>query len=471
MATTAQVKPQALKSIGNVPEWVNKRGKDKKDVLNKPAIRRSTPKPKQAIAPQQAPSPAFTAKPPVIPQPITEEVKDPIENGVQSPPAGSKVRRIYSREFLIKFKYSATPFPPGAVTPQDIIAQYNKDFELRERQAQENSALSAGKPVPAPSATVASTQPEQATEPTEAPRVLERKIKKKTAEGEKKAFKLRGFETTNEAILRSPLFRASAPAGKLQQGIKRSSSPFLASDDKENPVVPSKALRSSSLAKEKPAMAPTPSKAPRSASNTKRRPVSPTKQTAKTQKLPTTSSSIVPVPSSTPVPAPVATEAPVPVPISELAPLPISTPTPAPATIKVEGTEAAAVAEGQDVVDVLTKKLKSVLKETDARRLAQRQKQIEYGKATLGYKDYTKLIAKSKRKREDPKTPNKYQVCSKRSWDGQIRKWRRMLHFYDPADMKEAQGANPDLDGELDSKPDMEITAADILAEENALRE
>ena len=29
-------------------------------------------------------------------------------------------------------------------------------------------------------------------------------------------------------------------------------------------------------------------------------------------------------------------------------------------------------------------------------------------------------------------TPDPYQVCSKRSWDGQIRKWRRLLHKYDP---------------------------------------
>lgn len=78
-------------------------------------------------------------------------------------------------------------------------------------------------------------------------------------------------------------------------------------------------------------------------------------------------------------------------------------------------------------------------------------------------------MCRSKRKREDPKTPNKYQVCSKRSWDGQIRKWRRMLHFYDPADLKESQAANPDAEGE-DSKP-FEITEADILREENALRE
>lgn len=36
------------------------------------------------------------------------------------------------------------------------------------------------------------------------------------------------------------------------------------------------------------------------------------------------------------------------------------------------------------------------------------------------------------RKRDDPRTPDKYQVCSKRSWDGQISKWRRLLHRFDP---------------------------------------
>jgi histone RNA hairpin-binding protein len=31
----------------------------------------------------------------------------------------------------------------------------------------------------------------------------------------------------------------------------------------------------------------------------------------------------------------------------------------------------------------------------------------------------------------DPKTPDKYQMCSKRSWDAQLRKWRKLLHQYD----------------------------------------
>ncbi|MCO5552755.1 hypothetical protein L7F22_006272 [Adiantum nelumboides] len=71
-------------------------------------------------------------------------------------------------------------------------------------------------------------------------------------------------------------------------------------------------------------------------------------------------------------------------------------------------------------------------KETDAHRVSQRQRQIEYGKNTLGYERYIELVPRLKRKSRDPQTPNPKQVCSKRSWDGQIRKWRRLLHVYDP---------------------------------------
>ncbi|MCO5612875.1 hypothetical protein L7F22_067146 [Adiantum nelumboides] len=71
-------------------------------------------------------------------------------------------------------------------------------------------------------------------------------------------------------------------------------------------------------------------------------------------------------------------------------------------------------------------------KETDAHRVSQRQRQIEYGRNTLGYERYIELVPRLKRKARDPQTPNPKQVCSKRSWDGQIRKWRRLLHVYDP---------------------------------------
>ncbi|KAI5071158.1 hypothetical protein GOP47_0013409 [Adiantum capillus-veneris] len=70
--------------------------------------------------------------------------------------------------------------------------------------------------------------------------------------------------------------------------------------------------------------------------------------------------------------------------------------------------------------------------EEDARRISQRQRQVDFGKNTLGYERYTELVPRCKRKQRDPQTPDPKQVCSKRSWDGQIRKWRRLLHVYDP---------------------------------------
>jgi len=70
--------------------------------------------------------------------------------------------------------------------------------------------------------------------------------------------------------------------------------------------------------------------------------------------------------------------------------------------------------------------------ELNQRRLETRQRQIDIGKNTPGYQNYIRSVPKDQRKRGDPQTPHKHQICSKRSWDGQIRKWRRMLHTYDP---------------------------------------
>lgn len=61
-----------------------------------------------------------------------------------------------------------------------------------------------------------------------------------------------------------------------------------------------------------------------------------------------------------------------------------------------------------------------------------REKQIAFGKNTLGYQRYTDAVPRHARTREHPRTPDVHQVCSKRSWDGQVRKWRRALHVYDP---------------------------------------
>ena len=78
-------------------------------------------------------------------------------------------------------------------------------------------------------------------------------------------------------------------------------------------------------------------------------------------------------------------------------------------------------------------------RETDPKRLEQRRKQIALGKATPGYQRYLRLVPKARRRFDgkvplDPMTPRVHQKCSKRSWDGQVRKWRRLLHQYDPPD-------------------------------------
>eukprot|EP01123_Difflugia_compressa_P012429 TRINITY_DN52_c0_g1_i3.p1 TRINITY_DN52_c0_g1~~TRINITY_DN52_c0_g1_i3.p1 ORF type:complete len:665 (-),score=185.43 TRINITY_DN52_c0_g1_i3:192-2186(-) len=77
--------------------------------------------------------------------------------------------------------------------------------------------------------------------------------------------------------------------------------------------------------------------------------------------------------------------------------------------------------------------------ETDPHRLQQRQKQVDYGYRTLGYVRYRLMVPLESRDLEQPKTPRKAQCCSKRSWDGQVKKWRRDLHRWDPTDHAEFQ--------------------------------
>ena len=69
-------------------------------------------------------------------------------------------------------------------------------------------------------------------------------------------------------------------------------------------------------------------------------------------------------------------------------------------------------------------------------RLLQRQKQIDLGKSTPAYAAYVSLVpltARDDGRREDghPVTPRKDRDCSKRGWDGLVRKWRRALHEWD----------------------------------------
>jgi len=69
---------------------------------------------------------------------------------------------------------------------------------------------------------------------------------------------------------------------------------------------------------------------------------------------------------------------------------------------------------------------------TDAHKLLQRQKQVDIGKNTLSYGHYITAVPREQRTKEDPNTPDKFQICSTRSWVGQIKNWRRKLHVWDP---------------------------------------
>lgn len=69
--------------------------------------------------------------------------------------------------------------------------------------------------------------------------------------------------------------------------------------------------------------------------------------------------------------------------------------------------------------------------ETDPETLGRRQKQVDFGKNTLGYDNYSRLVPKNERKPGNPRTPPKNVKYSRRAWDGLIKVWRKKLHEWD----------------------------------------
>ncbi|KAK9509188.1 hypothetical protein O3M35_006556 [Rhynocoris fuscipes] len=86
-----------------------------------------------------------------------------------------------------------------------------------------------------------------------------------------------------------------------------------------------------------------------------------------------------------------------------------------------------------------TKKKREV--ETDPDVISRRQKQIDYGKNTIGYERYRQLVPKESRKKMHPRTPPLNLKFSRRAWDGLVKVWRQRLHFWDPPS---EGGGNPE---------------------------
>ena len=65
------------------------------------------------------------------------------------------------------------------------------------------------------------------------------------------------------------------------------------------------------------------------------------------------------------------------------------------------------------------------------RRTHQRERQVALGTRTLGYLVMEHMAARGMTVHPESFPPPTGQPCSKRSWDGQMRRWRQRLHLYD----------------------------------------
>ncbi|RUS73960.1 hypothetical protein EGW08_018275 [Elysia chlorotica] len=78
-------------------------------------------------------------------------------------------------------------------------------------------------------------------------------------------------------------------------------------------------------------------------------------------------------------------------------------------------------------------RLPTISEEENKVRMARREKDIAYGKNTDAYRLYIELIPRELRShngKKHPRTPRKDKECSRRSWDAQVKLWKRRLHAW-----------------------------------------
>uniref|UniRef100_A0A0N5AKH0 SLBP_RNA_bind domain-containing protein n=1 Tax=Syphacia muris TaxID=451379 RepID=A0A0N5AKH0_9BILA len=67
---------------------------------------------------------------------------------------------------------------------------------------------------------------------------------------------------------------------------------------------------------------------------------------------------------------------------------------------------------------------------TDQKIIDKRTKEIEKAKEKPVYARYLAEVPRAERTKEHPKTPNKFINYSRRSWDSQVRRWKRSLYIW-----------------------------------------
>ena len=82
----------------------------------------------------------------------------------------------------------------------------------------------------------------------------------------------------------------------------------------------------------------------------------------------------------------------------------------------------------------------------------------------MDYDGYTELVARSDRKDQMPRTPNKNKKYSRRQWDGLVKNWKQQIH----ATVNALEGVEEEMESSADSewKLDGRLSSSGSWAEE-----